>query len=35
MIYDKIAPDDPMRAPLIMSSWLLIIKPEALVAHPE
>lgn len=35
IIYDRIAPDDPMRAPTMVSRLLLSRKPSAQSAQPE
>ncbi len=35
MMYDRIAPDDPTKAPTTMSRSLLSMKPVAAAAQPE
>ena len=35
MMYDKIAPDEPTKAPVTMSKSLPNRKPVAAAAHPE
>ncbi len=35
MMYDRIAPEDPTRAPVMISRLLLSMKPAAAAAHPE
>src|SRR6478735_8679460 len=35
MMYDRIAPEEPTRAPVTMSRLLLSMKPAAAAAHPE
>ena len=35
IIYDKIAPDDPTRAPVIINAVFSKVKPIPAAAHPE
>ena len=35
MMYDRMAPDDPTRAPVIISRLLDSVKPMPQAAHPE